>query len=286
MTGYGQFEVQCSDFSLNCEIKSYNNRFLEIAHNFPYFISPYEIEIDNAIKKVCQRGHIDVWVRVKRIKSDSIPSVDESAVLLYKEAFEKIRNVAGIDKEAGLGNYLAMEGVINPVKSDNAEQYREPLFRALGGALDQLDEFKEKEGGNTLRDLEKFGSRLKEGLAFISENASRLEDWCKSTLLEKFNELLGQKGYDENRVLQEVAVMLVKYTVNEEIVRMGAHLREYDNLLSLNEPVGKRLDFLTQEMNREINTIASKSQIVEINHCVVSMKDSLENIREQIRNIE
>ncbi|MBR6086133.1 MAG: DUF1732 domain-containing protein, partial [Spirochaetales bacterium] len=93
-------------------------------------------------------------------------------------------------------------------------------------------------------------------------------------------------NYDENRILTEVAVMLNRYTINEEVVRLGAHIAEFNKLLKSSEPVGKRLDFLCQEMNREINTIGSKSQIVEVNFEVVNMKDALENIREQIRNIE
>jgi uncharacterized protein (TIGR00255 family) len=98
--------------------------------------------------------------------------------------------------------------------------------------------------------------------------------------------MLGDQNYDENRILSEVAVMLVKYSVSEEIKRLAIHLKEYFSLLEEREPVGKRLDFLCQEMNREINTIGSKSQMVELNIQVVKMKDGLENIREQVRNIE
>jgi uncharacterized protein (TIGR00255 family) len=98
--------------------------------------------------------------------------------------------------------------------------------------------------------------------------------------------MLGSKGYDENRFMQEVAILLSKYSVNEEIVRLQTHIEALESLLDVSDPVGKRLDFLSQEMNREINTIGSKSILVEINQQVVQMKDSLENIREQVRNIE
>ena len=108
----------------------------------------------------------------------------------------------------------------------------------------------------------------------------------KENLLSKFDEMLGSKGYDDNRFLQEVAILLSKYSVNEEIVRLKTHIGSFRNLLFERDPVGKRLDFLAQEMNREINTIGSKSILVEINQHVVGMKDSLENIREQVRNIE
>ena len=117
-------------------------------------------------------------------------------------------------------------------------------------------------------------------------NVAGLEKMIRDNLTERLNEMLGDKNYDENRILTEVAVMLNRYTINEEVVRLGAHIAEFNKLLKSSEPVGKRLDFLCQEMNREINTIGSKSQIVEVNFEVVNMKDALENIREQIRNIE
>ena len=130
------------------------------------------------------------------------------------------------------------------------------------------------------------GTVVSEGLDVIKSHANELEQMVKDTLRSRFVEMLGDQNYDENRILQEVAVMLVKYSVHEEIKRLGVHLKEYFSLLERSEPVGKRLDFLCQEMNREINTIGSKSQMVELNIQVVKMKDGLENIREQIRNIE
>ncbi len=108
----------------------------------------------------------------------------------------------------------------------------------------------------------------------------------KENLLSRIKEMLGDANYDDNRILTEVAVMLNRFTINEEVVRLSTHIAEFHKLLESNDAVGKRLDFLSQEMNREINTIGSKSQIVEVNLQVVNMKDCLENIREQVRNIE
>ncbi|MDC7246977.1 MAG: DUF1732 domain-containing protein [Sphaerochaetaceae bacterium] len=108
----------------------------------------------------------------------------------------------------------------------------------------------------------------------------------KETLLKKIEDVMGSREYDENRYLQEVALLLVKYSIQEELIRLETHLGAFKQMVKESGPVGKRLDFLCQEMNREINTIGSKSMIVEVNHLVVSMKDDLENIREQIRNIE
>ena len=134
--------------------------------------------------------------------------------------------------------------------------------------------------------MEKLCAKFKASLEIILSKKDEMEEYFKKILLEKYEELLGEKGKDDSRFLSEVAALLVKYSINEECSRLKVHLSEYDKLLESDESVGKKLDFLCQEMNREINTTASKSQMVEINLEVVKMKDALEDIREQARNIE
>ncbi|MBR6348448.1 MAG: DUF1732 domain-containing protein, partial [Spirochaetales bacterium] len=152
--------------------------------------------------------------------------------------------------------------------------------------LKQFDQAKDREGEITCFDLKTKLDSISKSLETVKANVGTLENMIRQNLTERLNDMLGDKNYDENRILTEVAVMLNRYTINEEVVRLGAHIAEFNKLLKSSEPVGKRLDFLCQEMNREINTIGSKSQIVEVNFEVVNMKDALENIREQIRNIE
>ena len=152
--------------------------------------------------------------------------------------------------------------------------------------MQQFDEAKAREGEVTRRDLSDLLESIAKSLEVVKANVGKLEEMIRNNLTDRIHEMLGDQKYDENRILTEVAVMLNRYTINEEVVRLGAHIAEFRKLLQSNEPVGKRMDFLSQEMNREINTIGSKSQIVEVNFEVVNMKDSLENIREQIRNIE
>ena len=145
---------------------------------------------------------------------------------------------------------------------------------------------KERDGRGTKEDLKRLGEKFRSSLAVVLGKKEEMEEYFKSVLLEKYEELLGEKGKDDPRFLSEVAALLVKYSINEECSRLKVHLDEYDRLLESEEPVGKRLDFLCQEMNREINTTASKGQMVEVNREVVKMKDVLEDIREQARNIE
>jgi uncharacterized protein (TIGR00255 family) len=286
MTGYGYAEQTTEDFSMTVELKSYNNRYLDINHNIPFYLARYEQDIDNRIKSHAARGHVDVNVRIKQLKSTVDLHVDEAAVQRYRDAFATISQVAGLEHGPALSDYVAAEGVLVNLKEQDCAVYEQALWVLLEQALRQLDESKLREGSSTQTDLSRLGGQLQSGLERISSFASELEERLKANLVQKFEELLGPKGYDENRFLQEVAVMLNRYSINEELVRLAIHLKEYRTLLDSGEPVGKRLDFLSQEMNREINTIASKSVIVEVNQQVVAMKDALENIREQVRNIE
>ncbi|MGE4583871.1 MAG: YicC/YloC family endoribonuclease [Sphaerochaeta sp.] len=286
MTGYGFSESIGEQFQLAVELKSYNNRYLDINHTIPYMLAPFEMEIDKQIASVASRGHIEVNIRLRNQVADVQLSVDPVAVEKYTEAFARIAALANKALKPQLSDYLASEGVLNQEKTSDSERYRSILFATLDQAMVQFRQSKEREGESTKADLIRLGNVVKEGLAVVHSHADDLERMVKDTLRSRFEEMLGDKNYDENRILQEVAVMLVKYSVHEEIKRLGVHLKEYFTLLEKNEPVGKRLDFLCQEMNREINTIGSKSQMVELNLQVVKMKDGLENIREQIRNIE
>lgn len=286
MTGYGYSESVGEQFQLAVELKSYNNRYLDINHNIPYMLAPYEMEIDKYIAKVASRGHVEVNIRVKNLSSDVELHVDEQAVKNYTQAFATIAALSGKALKPQLTDYLGSEGVLVSLKGNDSERYRLVLFQTLETALSQFNESKLREGESTKRDLARLGGIVNDGLQVVKSHANELEQMVKDTLRARFNEMLGDQNYDENRILQEVAVMLVKYSVHEEIKRLGVHLKEYFSLLEKEEPVGKRLDFLCQEMNREINTIGSKSQMVELNIQVVKMKDGLENIREQIRNIE
>ncbi len=286
MTGYGSAEELSEDFQISVELKSYNNRYLDINHNIPFYLAPFEIEIDNAIKEVASRGHVEVNVRIKTLASDMEIVVDRLAVKRYSEAFAQIAALSGKALKPTLADFLGSEGVITSVRQGDSEIYRASLFSTLATALEQFAQSKEREGAHTKADLKKMGMIVQEGHAIIASHATELDDLVKANLRSRFDEMLADQNYDENRILSEVAVMLVKYSVNEEIKRLGVHLKEFFNLLEADEPVGKRLDFLCQEMLREINTIGSKSQIVEMNLQVVRMKDGLENIREQIRNIE
>ena len=285
MTGYGYAIENDKTYRLEVELKSYNSKYLEIVHNLSYIFSSLENEIDNKIKAVCSRGHVEVKVVLKELEVPVEVSVNKEAVKAYQKAFSEMSSeLAGLSPT--FSDYIAQEGVLETVKSNRLELYKETLFRLLDSALNDFVTSRSRDGEGTYKDLVRLGNEFKAALDVIDSKAGELETYIKSTLTEKIKALEADLKLDENRFLQEVALLLVKYSINEEQKRLRTHLKEYDRLITLDEPVGKRLDFLCQEMNREINTTASKSQMVEINLQVVTMKDCLENIREQVRNIE
>ena len=285
MTGYGSGSFKNECYSVEIEIKSYNNRYLEINHNIHPMLSSYENYVDNEIKKIASRGHLDLFIRFKAYRHEGTVALDESLLLKYKDAFSSISRLTG-SGESTLSDYINMEGVLSDSFTSDPETYREGVEKALNDALSMLSMSKERDGEGTKEDLKRLGEKFRSSLAVVLGKKEEMEEYFKSVLLEKYEELLGEKGKDDPRFLSEVAALLVKYSINEECSRLKVHLDEYDRLLESEEPVGKRLDFLCQEMNREINTTASKSQMVEVNLEVVKMKDVLEDIREQARNIE
>lgn len=285
MTGYGHSIYKSSDYILEVEIKSYNNRYLDISHTINPLLSSYETYVDDEIKKTVSRGHLDVSLKLKTLSMPSELVLDENLLTQYKNSIERISTLTGAAlPDAGF--YTTLEGVISNTRTVDQDYYKEGVESATREALAMLDENKKREGEGTKKDLEKLGAKFKASLEIILSKKDEMEEYFKKILLEKYEELLGEKGKDDPRFLSEVAALLVKYSINEECSRLKVHLSEYDKLLESDESVGKKLDFLCQEMNREINTTASKSQMVEINLEVVKMKDALEDIREQARNIE
>jgi uncharacterized protein (TIGR00255 family) len=285
MTGYGSSEIQNERYLLAIEIKSYNNRYLDIAFNAPSYLSCYEPQMKELIKRVSARGHIDVNIKLKRLESQVEVLVDRSVVLQYQKALHEIRDLVGITEEPRLSHFLHADDVLKTVRANDASVYEQPLLQQLSSALARYAVTKEQEGKATFDDITEQLRLFEQGLQVVKEHAQSLEDRISENLIMKFEQLLGEE-YDRSRVLQEVAVMLMKYTINEEIQRIESHVKLFRDDMVQERPIGKRLDFLCQELNREINTIASKSIIVEVNQAVVVMKDSLENIREQLRNIE
>ena len=286
MTGYGYRSVSRDDYQIEIEIKGYNNRYLEIASYINSSLSSYEGYITSQVKKVARRGKIELSVKLKVFESEAHVHLDEALFRQYLAAFRRAEEISSLHLNVDASALLEIEDLFSTSCQKNAEVYKDALDEALEGALHDFSLSRSREGEETKKDLYRLGRSFEEANDRIGRSVLEYEDYFRKLLIEKYEELDLSSRYDETKLLQEIGALLVKYSINEEQNRLKTHIKEYFKLLESCEPVGKKLDFLCQEMNREVNTTASKSQNVSITLETVQMKDDLENIREQIRNIE
>lgn len=286
MTGYGFSQVRSQGFQIEVEVKGYNSRYLDIVHNINFTLSPFEGYVDEEVKKAARRGRVEITIRLMEFESGSDVEVDKQLVGRYAKAFRDTCEAACIPYEPALSDFITQPGVITPISSHNVEIYRTALEEALSSALSQFRLCRQREGEATRADLARLGESFKASNEKVGELVKSLDDYYRNAMLERYHEFLSDDRIDESQLLQEIGTLLVRYSINEEQNRLSTHIKEFFRLLSSDEAVGKRLDFLCQEMNREVNTTASKSQLVEVTLETVKMKDDLENIREQVRNVE
>lgn len=287
MTGYAYEEKNYESAVISVEIKSVNSRFLDLTVNLPPYLNPLESYFRGKITEKVFRGKVDVYIRVKELESNPDITVDEGAVKAYSEAVKKVIKASGFetDSKSALDFILSQPGVIVSNHSYDMEKYKaliEPIFDSV---LEKFNADREREGENMKHDLQEKLEKLLKCAHFFTEWQPKMEEMFKEQITTKFRELLEDKA-DENRIMTETAAMLVKYTINEEIVRLKSHIEAMRSELANNPTPGKKLDFICQEMNREINTIGSKNQFAEVGAMVITAKDSLENIREQSKNVE
>lgn len=285
MTGYAYEEKSGDTAVVSVEIKSVNSRFLDLTINLPPYLNQLESYYRKKISEKVLRGKVDVYIRVKELESDTEISADTGVAKSYLEAIKKVALATGYSTEIPLSLIISQPGVLNSNKSYDVEKYKVLIDPLFDSALKSFVSDRTREGENMKKDLLAKLSKLEECAKFFIEYQPKMEEIFKEQITSKFNELLGEHA-DENRIMTETAAMLVKYTINEEIVRLNSHISAMKNELENNPVPGKKLDFICQEMNREINTIGSKNQFAQVGAMVITAKDSLENIREQAKNVE
>ncbi len=285
MTGYAYEEVSSETAVVSVEIKSVNSRFLDLVINLPPYLNQLESYFRSKITEKVVRGKVDVFIRIKEIESDAEISADTGVAKSYLEAIKKVALATGYSPEIPLSLIISQPGVLNSNKSYDVEKYKKLIEPVFNSSLEKFCADRLREGENMKKDLKEKLSKLEDCEKFFIQWQPKMEAIFKEQITAKFNELLGDHA-DENRIMTETAAMLVKYTINEEIVRLNSHIQAMKSELENNPVPGKKLDFICQEMNREINTIGSKNQFAEVGAMVITAKDSLENIREQSKNVE
>lgn len=284
MTGYAQAEYVCASMRFAMELKSYNNRYLDIYLQLPAALSALEPLIRGWLQERLGRGKVEFSLRVREWLQPVSVTVDKAAAQAAINALRDLAQIAGGTETPGLGNLIQMDGVLSMERDINSDRIWEEVEPSLSALFGSYDETRLSEGGRLARDMKSQADLIQSELEGINACVPELERNIKEGLKRRFMEVLGN-SVDEARVLQETAVALTRFTINEELIRLSSHLKALAQAILSNPQPGKILDFLCQEMNREINTIGSKSQLMETAGKVVLIKEAIENIREQARNV-
>ena len=285
MTGYAYRESQGSDRSYTLEVKAYNNRYLDVSVGVPPFLNPLEPRLRERVSAQVRRGKVEVYIRLRELATEPKVRVDVGAAEAYLSALEKLQEESGLEGTVRLEHLLSFDGILTVEKQRDLEEIRQELLPLLEEALAEFEEVRDREGRATYRDIRELLQGIAGEVERISAQAPELEAKIVDSIRSRFREVLGDEA-EEQRIYAEAAALMVKHSIHEEVARLRAHLDAFRSTMDKSEPVGKRLDFICQEMNREINTISSKSIEVDVHNSVIEVKDSLEKIREQLRNVE
>ncbi len=285
MTGFGHGELQGARGRMTLEIRSYNNRYLDLFLNLPSNLKVLEPRIREYLSARIQRGKIELYLSVSDIEEDTAISVDPDRVRMYVDAVNELKRIAGIREKTRLSHLAGMEGIFKTESKRDPETLWTLLLPLLEKVFAEFHDSRAAEGKKTEEDIRKSAEQIRASISTVDAAIPAIQAKVMQTLRDRFNELLGD-GVDETRILAETAVQLVRLDINEEIQRMKAHLESLFEAIGKEGSHGKRLDFVCQELGREINTIGSKSMMLDVDKAVIAVKDSLEKIREQLRNVE
>ncbi len=286
MTGYSYKEKTTEKAEISVEIKSVNSRFLDLKVNLPNFLNQLEKKIRDEVSEKIERGKVEVSIRVHILKAAEKIFADVEVAKSYANAIRDIADAVGLDSEhIPLSLIVNQEGVLTVENKEDIDEYWQLIQPVFKESLEVFLQDRAREGDNLYKDLTEKLNNLNKAAVFFAEWQPKIEVKFREMIMTKFTELLGN-AVDEQRIMTETAAMLVKYTINEEVVRLKSHLKEMCVLMKNEKAPGKKIDFLCQEINREINTIGSKNQFAEVGSMVVTAKNDLENIREQAKNIE
>lgn len=285
MTGYAYCDSIVHNTDISCELKSYNSRFLDLTINVPQSMAQLEPFLRKFLTRHIIRGKVDFYLRIKKTHENQSITPNISLARSYYRSVSEIARSLGMEDQVSLDLILRQEGILQMDRTFNADQWRQDLQPVLDIIIEHFNRTRIEEGKALKADMQKMLTTLSQAIEEIETNAAQMEAIFSATLKKRFAELLEHEP-DEQRVMQEIAVLLVKYTINEEIIRAKAHINALQKEITENETPGRKIDFLCQEINREVNTIGSKNQLTAIGQAVISAKDALENIREQAHNVE
>lgn len=289
MTGFGRGKYENEGREYVVEIKSVNHKYSDVSIKLPRQISYLEDKVRKEILNHVSRGKIDVFISMLDYseKGKSI-KINKEFAKVYIAQLQELAEETGIKNDISVINISKFPEVLNISNEDNEEMYWEELSIALSSAIDNFISMREIEGNKIREDLLARMDRIKEKVSKISAFSAGLVDEYIVKLNARVKELMNTDIIDENRLAQEIVIFSDKSSIQEELTRLNSHISQFTDLVTENKnvPLGKKCDFIIQEMNREVNTIGSKANSMDISKGVIELKTEIEDVREQIQNIE
>lgn len=288
MTGFGRSEGETRLGKVLVESRSVNHRYSDINVKLPKRLVPFENRIKEIIRSQVSRGRVDVSIKLDALEGEKIQlQVDFNLAEQYVQALQTLKEKFQLKEEITLELLAGAKDLIT-VKEENGdiEPFWQELLEILKGSLKEMDEMKCQEGALIARDIQMRLERIRLQLQEIEIQSSSYLEAYQTRFRERIRSLLGGVEVDLSRLYQEIALMAERMDITEEIVRVKSHLHQFVQFVEAKEPVGRKMDFLVQEIHREVNTISSKASDAEISKRVVEIKSELEKIREQVQNIE
>lgn len=287
MTGYGRCQIAEDGREMTVEVKSVNHRFLDLSYRLGRDLTFLDDAVRSGVGNRLSRGHVDVFVSYANHRQDAREvRVDAALAMAYRQAMEELADAVGAEAMPTLAEYARMPDVLTVQASEDDQQaVRELFVRALSGALDGLVSMREQEGERLRLDVLEKTANLEALREKIATRAPLVVNDYRDRLRQRVSQLL-EGEIDEARLATEIALFADRAAIDEELVRLVSHIAQVRETVEQQESVGRKLDFLVQELGREVNTIGSKAQDTEIAQWVVQAKGEIEKLREQVQNIE
>ncbi len=287
MTGYGRANVSKKERDYQIEIRSVNHRYLDLSIKMPRQLSYLEEIIKKEIAKKVKRGKIDVFITFENNSLEGRKiKINTELAKVYIDELKKLAKKEKILSDIQVTEISKYPDVLNIQNSQDDEEIEKEVIEAIKMATEGLIQMRQIEGNKMAEDLLERLNKIQAKVNEISKLSTGLIEEYVVKLEERIKEILKNQQIDSSRLAQEVVIYADKCSIEEEVTRLNSHISQFKTLLNSNEAIGKKLDFIVQEMNRETNTIGSKANNLEITNGVIDMKTEIENIREQVQNIE
>ena len=288
MTGFGAAVAETDDYKVSVELKAVNQRFLELNFHMGRQLNPWEDALRKAIRRVAARGKMDIYINfIDKRETQACIHVNKGLVQAYHQALNDMSDMLHVARPDDVKTFTDFPDILQVDRDTDISPMGPLLLQAMEDALQQFDAMRQTEGENICQDFLHRLDRLEQYTEQVHKLAPAIVQGYRDHLQAVLTENLADAGIDEDRIIQETALYADKVNYTEEVVRLGSHFQQFRQIISeADEPVGRKLDFLIQELNRETNTIGSKANSSEVAQIVVDMKSEVEKLREQVQNIE